>query len=420
MKKIYISIITFIFILILCIPTYAENNTEITSKACILVESSTGKIIYEKNSKEKMYPASTTKIMTALLALENCKLDDVVTVSDNAIKSISADYATVYLNAGEQLTVEQLLNILLIPSGNVVGNIFAEHISGSNEAFVKLMNKRAKELGCVNTNFTNSYGLHDDNHYSCAYDLYLIAREAMKNDTFREIVKKTSYKLGPTNVYPKDDRFFRTTNELIKPSSKQYYYENAIGIKTGYTSQAKNCLVAAATKDGLEFITVVLGAGTDSKGTSLRYTETKKLFEYAFNNYSMKTLREANDVYKTVEVKNGTKDTKKLDVLVKDKIVALVDRDNIYNTTLPEVSFDENKLKAPITKGDVIGHIKYNVEDITYESDLIASHDVKKSYLKYIIIGIIIVILIILILMLKNYISKNYRRKKSKYTQFRI
>ena len=272
MKK-TISFILSVFILFSIGSTSFANvdtsNLQINSGACILVESSTGKIIYEKNSKEKMYPASTTKIMTALLALENCNLNDVVTVSKSAVDSISADYATVYLNVGEQLTVEQLLNILLIPSGNVVGNILAEHISGSTDSFVKLMNKRAHALGCVNTNYTNPYGLHEDNHYTCAYDLYLIAREAMKYDTFRSIVSKTSYTLSPTNIYTKGDRVFHTTNDLIKPNTSKradnYYYEYAIGIKTGFTSQAKDCLVAASSKDGLEFISVILGAGKTRK-----------------------------------------------------------------------------------------------------------------------------------------------------------
>lgn len=272
MKKAVISLIVFFIIVLLTNPIFAEANTSnlnINSGACILVENTTGKIIYEKNSREKMFPASTTKIMTALLTIENCKLTDTTIASHNAISSISPDYATVYLNEGEELTIEQLLNILLIPSGNVAGNILAEHISGSIDNFVKLMNKRATELGCVNSNYTNPYGLQENEHYTCAFDLYLVAKEAMKHDVFRDIVKKTSYKLAPTNVHPNDDRTFYTTNELIKPnaskSSDNYYYPYAIGIKTGYTSKAKDCLVSAASKDGFEFISVILGAGKDAR-----------------------------------------------------------------------------------------------------------------------------------------------------------
>ena len=425
MKKSLSCFITLCLLFFIASPSFATVNTEnltIASGACILVENSTGKVVFEKNSKDKMYPASTTKIITALLALENCKLEDTVVASRNAIKSISSDYATVYLNVVEELTVEQLLNILLIPSGNVAANILAEHISGSIDSFVSLMNKRAKELGCVNTNFTNAYGLHDDNHYTCAYDLYLISKEAMKYDAFRNIVSKTSYHLGPTNMYSKDDRDFYTTNDLIKPNSSKrsdnYYYANAIGIKTGYTSQAKDCLVAAASKDSLEFISVVLGASKNSQGLSQRYLETKKLFNFAYNNNFLRTVREENSVFKQVEIKNATKDTKMLDVLVKDKLTVLVDKDDLYATLPPEATINEN-LKAPISKGDVIGQIKYNVEGISYESDLIAGQDVEKSNFVFIMIGISIFIFLILILALRI-LFRNRKPKKIKYNNFKI
>ena len=366
-----------------------------------------------------MYPASTTKIMTALLALEKCNLTDTVTVSNTAIRSISSDYATVYLNAGEVLTVEQLLNILLIPSGNIAGNVLAEHISGSFDSFVTLMNSRAKELGCVNTHFTNSYGLHDDNHYTCAYDLYLIAHEAMKYDAFREIVTKTSYKLEPTNVYSKDDRTFYTTNELIKPNSSKradnYYYKKAIGIKTGYTSQAKDCLVAAASDDNLELFSVILGADKTSQNLSARYTETKQLFEFGFKNYSMRDVFKANDVCTQIDVKNATSDTKKLDLLVKDDINVLVDKDSLYVSLIPNITVNQD-LQAPISAGDVVGHISYSIDGITYQSELLASHDVEKSYLIYIIVGVIVVVLFIGILLLR----KSLKNRKKRYKNYRI
>lgn len=425
MKKILSFLFCIILILALVSPTYATVNTEslkVNSGACILAENSTGKIIYEKNSKEKMYPASTTKVMTALIALENCKTTDVATVSRNAVKSISADYATVYLNEGEELTIEQLLNILLIPSGNIVGNILAEYISGSFDAFVNLMNTRAAELGCVNTHFTNTYGLHDDNHYSCAYDLYLIAREAMKYDVFRSIVAKTSYHLGPTNMYSKDDRNFFTTNDLIKPNSSSradnYYYANAIGIKTGYTSQAKDCLIAAASKDGLEFITVILGGGKTSQGLNERYLDTKKLFNFAYNNYFLRNVREQNSVVDTIEIKNATNDTKNLDILSQNKITVLVDKDEQYITINPNINLNDN-LKAPIFEGDVVGSVTYMVGGINYESNLIASHNVEESYFMYIVIGIGIGLFIIVILVVKSLLKKR-KKKNYRVNKYRI
>lgn len=420
-KKIFF-ITSFIFLLFSFQTIFAQvatSNLNITSGAALLIEPSTNKIIYEKNSKEKMYPASTTKIMTALLALENCELNETVIASQKAVSSISADYATVYINPGEELTVEELLNTLLVPSGNVAGNILAEHISGNIDNFVTLMNKRAKELGCTNTNFTNPYGLHDDNHYTCAYDLYLISKEAMKYDVFRDIVKKTEYYLPPTNNYKKEDRNYVTTNDLIRPnsskSSSNYYYEYAIGIKTGYTSQAKNCLVSAANKDGLELYCVILGAGTNSQGLDQRYLETKKLYNFAYDNYFLRTLREENSVFRQIEIKNATIKTKTLDVLVKNNITALVDSENLYATIPPTTTFKEN-LEAPIKKGDVIGSIEYVIDGTTYKSDLIAGNDVEKSYVLYFLsaFGIIIVILLII------FIGNKLKRKKIKYRNYRL
>ena len=420
MRKFFGLFLCFFIVISICMPSFAIINTanlNISSGACILVENSTGKVIYEKNSKDKMYPASTTKIMTALIALEKCNLNDVATVSKTAINSISPSYATVYLNEGEELTIEQLLNILLIPSGNIVGNILAEHISGSYDGFVRLMNAKAKDLGCVNTHFTNTYGLHDDNHYSCAYDLYLIAKEAMKYDIFRSIVSKPSYELAPTNKYTKDVRTFYNTNDLIKPNSSKradnYYYEYAIGIKTGYTSQAKDCLVAAASKDGVELICVVLGAGKTSNGLSLRFTETKKLFNFAYENYFLRTLNEKDSMFKQIEIKNATRNTMNLDVLVKDDIVALVDKDEYFETITPNVIINDN-LQAPLYKGYVIGHISYNIQGLTFESDLIAGNDVEKSYFMFIVIGAGVIGFIIALIVFVNMLKKEKNKKKVK------
>lgn len=305
-KKIY-----FIFLLffLFCCPSVlavSSDNLSVNSPACILVEDSTGTILYDKNSKEKMYPASTTKVLTALLVLENSNLSDIVTISKNAVSSLSGGYVTPYISAGEEFSVEQLLNVLLIPSGNIAGIALAEHISGSENSFTSLMNSRAKELGCVNSHFTNSYGFHDENHYSCAYDLYLIAKEAMKHDEFRNIVKNTSYTLAPSNKHPSNDRVLYSTNDLIKPTSS-YFYEYAIGIKTGYTSQAKDCLISAAMKDNMTLYCVVLGCDKSSSGSSYRYSDVKKLFNFGFKNYLFRTVKNKDSVVKTVDVNGATR-----------------------------------------------------------------------------------------------------------------
>ena len=201
-KKIILTTIILIFIMLIPLSSFANSNQiQTLSQACILIDSSTGKILYEKDSKKRKYPASTTKMMTAILAIEKCNLADIATVNETAIskKAVPDGYTNAKLVAGEKFTIEQLLNVLLIPSANDAANVLAEHISGSVEEFSKLMNEKAKEIGCLDTNFVNPSGIHNDNHYSTAYDLSLIAQYGMKNEIFRNIVCKTSCKLSTTD-----------------------------------------------------------------------------------------------------------------------------------------------------------------------------------------------------------------------------
>ena len=287
-NKIFVIFILIISSLIFCKSSFAlEPN--INAKAAISVEISTGKIVYEKNAYEKMFPASTTKVMTALLVLENCSLDEKETVSYEAIKAVPNGYSNANLQVGEEITVKDLLYALMLPSANEAANVLAEHVAGSVESFATMMNTRAEELGCKTTHFVNPNGIHNDGHYSTAYDLYLIAREAMKNDTFRKIVSTTKFSLPPTEVYPENNRTFTNTNKLIiynnSNRADNYYYKNAIGIKTGFTSQAGNCLISCASQDGLEFINVVLNCELTEEGLSYRFLDSIDLFNYDYNNY---------------------------------------------------------------------------------------------------------------------------------------
>ena len=231
-KYFKIFIVSFFILLISSSITFA-NESEIPnvgSPSALLMDLKTGKILYEKNINEKMYPASLTKIMTAILVLENCDLNDVATVSDFAVSSVPFGYVTADLQVGEELKVEQLLNVLLVGSCNDAATVLAEHVAGSVENFSIMMNKKAKELGCNNTNFVNPNGLHSENHYSTAYDLSLISKYAMKNETFRKIVSKLSYKLPTTNKYTKKDRVFYNANSLLfngTQGSNNYYYKYA-------------------------------------------------------------------------------------------------------------------------------------------------------------------------------------------------
>lgn len=404
--------------------TTDTTNGSITtySPACLLMESSTGKILYEKNMDEVRYPASTTKIMTAILALEKCQLTDVATVSHDAIFTVPAGYTHANLREGEQLTIEQLLHALLIPSANDAANVIAEHISGSVSEFANLMNEKAVEIGCKNTHFVNPNGVFNKEHVSSAYDLALMGRYAMKNSTFREIVKNTKYTLPATEKYPKADRTLTTTNELLvvnnSSAKDNYYYPDAIGIKTGYTSEAGSCIVAGAQRDGLEVIVVVLGGESTKDGLSQRYLDCKTLFDYAFNNYSVKTVNEKDSVLQQVKVSGATKETKNLDVIVEDSINIFMENSKDIKSLQPQIEINK-KLKAPIAKGATIGKITYVVDGETYTSNLLAKNNVDSSGFFPILIRIVLIIvtLYLIYVLLKPGKNRNTGSRGSKNTK---
>lgn len=401
-----------------------ELEASMSSEAVLLLEPTTGKIVYERNGYQKRYPASTTKIMTAILAIEHCNLNETATASDFAISSIPSGYATANIQIGETLSVKDLLYVLMLQSANESAVILAEHISGSQEAFADLMNKKAEEIGCKNTHFVNPNGIHNENHYSTAYDLALIAEYCMKNDTFKEIVKTTSYTLPATSAYPAETRTFTNTNNLMiydnRDRPDNYYYQYATGIKTGYTSYAKNCLVSAATKNGMDYICVVLGASifyTNAGQISARYVDTISLFNYAFDNFSFRKLKSENATIETIEIENATKDTKNLDLLISSDVTVLASIDNKNSDIKPEININ-NDLKAPISKGDIVGTISYEVEGICYTTDLLAANDVKESKSNFILLYIIIFFILfwLLILSIRYYNrKKRYMHNRTKY-----
>ena len=299
MKLKKIIIIVMVLLIIMYNWTYAteteenqEDNKGLYSESAILIESKTGKVLFEKNMHDKKYPASTTKILTAIIAIEKCNLSEKATASEKAISSLEKGYTKADIQVGETFTIEELLNVLILQSANEAACIIAEHISGSTEEFAKLMNEKAKEIGCKESNFVNPNGMHDENHYSSAYDLAMIARYAMKNKTFRELVIKKECSLphtefwGDEQVEEHGERNFKNTNQLLNPESK-YYYPYANGIKAGFTTPAKNCLVSSSNKNGFEVITVVLHAESTEDNLSARYVDTINLFEYAYNNYNI-------------------------------------------------------------------------------------------------------------------------------------
>lgn len=368
------------------------NAPELVSRAAILMDNKTNKILYDKNSNERMFPASTTKILTAILVLENCDLNEIVTASYDAVMSIPEGYVTANIDGDEQLTVEQLLQLLLVHSANDAANVLAEYVGGSIESFVSMMNTKVNELGLTNTHFTNAYGLQDDNHYTTAYDLSVIMQYCLKNDDFRRIAGSASCSIPATNK--SDVRSYTSTNQLLVPSNPNYYSYVTVG-KTGFTTEAGECLVSCAYKNDLELICVVLG-GTVVDGVSTRFSESKTLYEYGFNNFSLKNIANPGDIITQIEVPNATSDTKSLELAFTDSIYALVNTSDLETNYTPEIQLHSD-ISAPITQGDVLGSVVYTIDGIQYTSDIVATHNVEASQLLQFVLqigGLFIVLLI--------------------------
>ena len=251
----------------------------VTAESAIIMEASTGLVLYEKNSKAAKYPASITKILTTLLAVENSSLNDTVTFSRDAVFGVDLDSSRIGIDVGEKLSMEDCLYGIMLASANEVSYAVAEHIAGSLEDFVAMMNERAQELGCVNSNFVNPHGLQDENHYTCAYDMALIAREAIRNTTFAKITGTRTYTIPPTNIQ-EEARPLANHHKFIK---RDYHYDGVIGGKTGYTAAAKYTLVTHAKRGDMELICVVMGS--DSVATE--YSDTAALLDYGFDNFSI-------------------------------------------------------------------------------------------------------------------------------------
>lgn len=331
-------------------------------------------------------------------------------------------YTNANIQVGEELTINQLLHVLLIPSANEAGTIIAEHIAGSVESFTTMMNTKAQEIGCLNTHFVNANGVHNSNHYSTAYDLSLMGRYAMQNETFRKIVGTTIYTLPATNKYDKNDRVFGTTNTLLKKDSSDrvdnYYYEYTTGAKTGYTNPAKSCIVASAMKDGVEYICVILGAGTTENGLSARNLDCISLFNYAFENYTVKTLNEAKSVLRTTKVAKANNSTKNLNVVVEDEICVLIKKGFDTTAITPTVEINTD-LTAPISENTVIGKITYNIDGNEYSSKLLAGSNVIKSnsFNTFLTLCSIILVIFLLFKLLNLNSKKGKRRKRKKYNR---
>ncbi len=421
-------------------PAKADSVSDmhINGKSAILVDTAYGEILYEQNAHEKMYPASITKVMTALLVIEAIErgeltLDQPITASNTVNDKMIAGASTQNIKVGETMPLRDMLACALIPSANEACNILAETISGSITAFAELMTQRAAELGCENTNFTNPHGLHDDNHYTTAYDIYLICNEAMKYPLFREMVTSKSYTVAATNIT--GERTLHDTNALISNFNRTgYLYQYATGIKTGFTNEAGYCLASSASKDGRSLIAVVLGCervpGTTGSEGFTYFTESKRLLEWGFSNFSRRTILDGTNPLLTVDV-TLSEQADKVVAEPKGVIEATIPTDwNAADFERKVESFHES-LEAPVKKGQVLGKVTVTYQGKTYGTlDLVAVADVERSEFLYTInriqtffaqtwvkLVLVLVLLLILALVLRFLVFGKRRRRSNGRTR---
>ncbi|MFZ5965817.1 MAG: D-alanyl-D-alanine carboxypeptidase family protein [Bacillota bacterium] len=325
--------------------TYAEDF-DVNARAAVLIDAATGTVLYEKNSHEKLPPASITKIMTMLLTMEAMeskavRLDDKVLISERASKMGGSQ---LYLEPGEEKTVEELMKGISVASANDACVALAEHIGGTEELFIKRMNERAAELGMNDTQFMNTNGLPHEGHYSSAYDIGLMSKELLKYPKIHDwlTIWMSTMKVGLPNKKI-------TTLELTNTNKLIRFYPGANGIKTGYTSDAKYCLSASATKNGLTLIAVILGGPT----SQIRFDEAKKLLNYGFAAYSAVPFSKKGEVIEEINVEKGKQ--AKVNVIAKDDISALVKKGE-ENKVIKEIVLPD-RVKAPFKAGEKIGEV---------------------------------------------------------------
>ena len=325
---------------------YWPAGPQIVSEAGIVVEASTGTILYEKNSQTAHYPASITKIMTALLAIENSSMDEVVTFSHDSV--YKTEGSGIARDVGEQMTMEWCLYGMMLASSNECAYAIGEHVAGSMEEFVRMMNERAAALGCKSTQFTNCNGLPDEQHYTSAYDMALIAREAYQNETFRILCGTKTYTIPFTNKHTDEETYLQNHHQMLYPlKTRKYLYDYCLGGKTGYTMAANSTLVTYAEKDGMTLICVTLNAPGSG-----HYEDTRALFDFCFDNFKEINVLE----HETAELPQG----QARGILGNHKPFASLDASSVivlpitaeFKDAKPEIVYEESG-------EDILGSVRY-------------------------------------------------------------
>lgn len=407
MKKHYTIIYIFILCFIPCIIFANDEPLKIKAASAIIIDQKTETILFQKNPYKKHFPASTTKILTAALGIIHGQPSDSITVSKKAAYSIERGSSSIALKPGEIITLKDALYALMLRSANECGNIIAEYIKGGNEEFALLMNEKSLELGCKNSNFSNPHGLHDKNHYTCAYDLALIAKFAYDLPLFREIVSTKFYTFPTTNKHKSSERGdLRNKNSMLHKSSK-YFSPYCTGIKAGFTKNALHTFVASAEKDGNCVIAAVLKESSKSE----MYNELISMLEYGLNQFRKETFFDNETIVDTIKIKESNK---KLIIITGEKI----------ELTLP-IGFSKDKItkkivlnsiSLPIRKKDSVGKLQLFFKDKIFgEFRLIAGNEVlakfswenlKKYFISWPFILFCSLLLCFLILIIPSYFDK--------------
>lgn len=419
-------------------PVSALEEPTLGSNAVMLVDIATGNTIFSKNQDAQVYPASLTKIMTVLLAIEavdrgECSLSDLVTAGESSSFDLIEDGSTANIVPGETMPLEDLMYCALVSSANEACNIIAQHISGSIPAFVEKMNAKAEELGCTGTHFTNTHGLPASNHYTTAQDMAKIALSAISHPKFMEICNTPEITIAATNV--SEARRLVTTNGLLSQDAQPYsgyYYEAASGVKTGHTEAAGYCLISTAEKNGMRFLCVVMGGKATSNGSGLTYgnfTDTIALYNWAFENYSYRDILKMTDLVKDVPVTMGS-EADYVSLHPQASVRALLPNDDNLESFIQRITiFSEEEgevITAPVEAGQVLGEISIERDGVIYGTiPLVASSSIGLSYSQFISSRIVaalsnplvIICLLIVLLLFAGYIFlvARYRLSRKKY-----
>ena len=449
-KKFFCVVLIIITVFSLTVPAvsaYTPTNFEVDAEGALLVNMDTGDVLYSKNADKKLYPASLTKLMTALVLFENTSdLDnEIVTVSEYAIKSLQGTDSSVGgLKVGEQLTVRQMLYVLLLSSANDAANAIAEHVSGNVEAFCDKMNQKAQALNMTNTHYVNAHGLHDADHYTTPKDMYKLTSAFLSVPLLKEVCYTTKYKLEKTNISPA--RTFTNTIFLLLNNSEKctaekykgqvYYYKYAKGVKTGYTDPAGRCLVTTASKNGYNYMCILMKSPVyNEKGQKIRveFGDTKALYEWAFNEFEYKNVLNTDEIIGEASVDLAW-DTDYVSVVPSESLSVIIPKIADNSTISKEIKWHKEIYDAPIKKGDVLGECNLvYAGEILGTVSLIASQDIERSDLMYFsrcaksitskvlgspwfwgVVGIIVLAIIIFVILLFALNSPKHKRKKKR------